>query len=265
MTEAQPGAVGRDRVRHRRAAARLHRGRGPALGCAPPALGRARQPRTRRGTAGLRPARPARDYRRLRRGLRPRSARGGRRTAYGAARRRRTCTPRSRTGSPAGCPAAGERLHTGRSRNDQVACDLRLYLKDRLLDAARRGARRWWTALLRSPPATARRSGPATPTSGARCRRRSASGPAAYAEGLLDTRRGARSDSGRRSIARRSAAPRATACRCRFGARSRRARSASAGSTATWPRCRAGGASSRRPRSSGALSWRTSWRGSRRT
>ncbi|MFN8647987.1 MAG: lyase family protein [Gemmatimonadales bacterium] len=28
---------------------------------------------------------------------------------------------------------AGERLHTGRSRNDQVACDLRLYLKDRLL------------------------------------------------------------------------------------------------------------------------------------
>ncbi len=28
---------------------------------------------------------------------------------------------------------AGERLHTGRSRNDQVSCDLRLYLKDRLL------------------------------------------------------------------------------------------------------------------------------------
>ena len=30
-------------------------------------------------------------------------------------------------------PGIGERLHTGRSRNDQVACDLRLYLKDRLL------------------------------------------------------------------------------------------------------------------------------------
>jgi argininosuccinate lyase len=29
--------------------------------------------------------------------------------------------------------AVGERLHTGRSRNDQVAVDLRLYLKDRLL------------------------------------------------------------------------------------------------------------------------------------
>jgi argininosuccinate lyase len=30
-------------------------------------------------------------------------------------------------------PGIGERLHTGRSRNDQVACDLRLYLKDHLL------------------------------------------------------------------------------------------------------------------------------------
>ncbi len=30
-------------------------------------------------------------------------------------------------------PGSGERLHTGRSRNDQVACDLRLYLKDQLL------------------------------------------------------------------------------------------------------------------------------------
>lgn len=30
-------------------------------------------------------------------------------------------------------PGAGERLHTGRSRNDQVACDLRLLLKDALL------------------------------------------------------------------------------------------------------------------------------------
>jgi argininosuccinate lyase len=31
---------------------------------------------------------------------------------------------------------AGERLHTGRSRNDQVACDLRLYLKAALLDVS---------------------------------------------------------------------------------------------------------------------------------
>ena len=31
-------------------------------------------------------------------------------------------------------PGLGERLHTGRSRNDQVALDLRLYLKDRVLE-----------------------------------------------------------------------------------------------------------------------------------
>jgi argininosuccinate lyase len=30
-------------------------------------------------------------------------------------------------------PGAGERLHTGRSRNDQVACDIRLFLKEELL------------------------------------------------------------------------------------------------------------------------------------
>jgi argininosuccinate lyase len=30
-------------------------------------------------------------------------------------------------------PGLGERIHAGRSRNDQIACDLRLYLKDRLL------------------------------------------------------------------------------------------------------------------------------------
>jgi argininosuccinate lyase len=30
-------------------------------------------------------------------------------------------------------PGAGPRIHAGRSRNDQVACDLRLWLKDRLL------------------------------------------------------------------------------------------------------------------------------------
>ncbi|HEU4682621.1 MAG TPA: lyase family protein [Gemmatimonadales bacterium] len=34
-------------------------------------------------------------------------------------------------------PGAGERLHTGRSRNDQVACDIRLFLKNELLTAHR--------------------------------------------------------------------------------------------------------------------------------
>jgi argininosuccinate lyase len=34
-------------------------------------------------------------------------------------------------------PGTGERLHTGRSRNDQVACDIRLYLKNELLTVHR--------------------------------------------------------------------------------------------------------------------------------
>ena len=37
--------------------------------------------------------------------------------------------------------AAGERVHTGRSRNDQVATDLRLYLKDQLLRIHDQGTR----------------------------------------------------------------------------------------------------------------------------
>jgi argininosuccinate lyase len=36
--------------------------------------------------------------------------------------------------------AAGQRLHTGRSRNDQIACDLRLYLKSALLGIHRSAA-----------------------------------------------------------------------------------------------------------------------------
>jgi argininosuccinate lyase len=36
---------------------------------------------------------------------------------------------------------AGARVHTGRSRNDQVACDLRLYLKDTLLELHGAGTR----------------------------------------------------------------------------------------------------------------------------
>src|SRR3954471_20107950 len=37
--------------------------------------------------------------------------------------------------------STGERLHTGRSRNDQVACDLRLYLKHELLELNRSALR----------------------------------------------------------------------------------------------------------------------------
>ena len=74
----------------------------------------------------------ARDYARLRQGLRSafRAVRAGRlvigpehEDAHSAVELWLT----RRTG------AAGQRLHTGRSRNDQIACDLRLYLKDSLL------------------------------------------------------------------------------------------------------------------------------------
>lgn len=72
------------------------------------------------------------DYTRLRRGLRDALA--------AVDRRELTAGPRHEDIHTAveawltrRLPGIGERLHTGRSRNDQVACDLRLYLKDRLL------------------------------------------------------------------------------------------------------------------------------------
>lgn len=82
--------------------------------------------------------------------------------------------------------AAGERIHTGRSRNDQVAADLRLFLKDRLLaihraacDAAAaltRFAARHRTALWPGYTHTRR----AMPSSAALW-------AAAHAEGIADT------------------------------------------------------------------------------
>ena len=103
-------------------------------------------------------------------------------------RRARGCAFRGRgLAHPTRSAAPGERLHTGRSRNDQVACDLRLYLKDRAAGAAGAAPRPGGGAARVRGDATARRCGPATPTSAARCRRRRGSGPPAYAEGLLDT------------------------------------------------------------------------------
>ena len=74
----------------------------------------------------------ARDYARLRRGLRAAlNAVGRSRLRIGAEHEdahsavEAWLTRRE--------PGAGERLHTGRSRNDQIACDIRLFLKDRLL------------------------------------------------------------------------------------------------------------------------------------
>ena len=83
-------------------------------------------------------------------------------------------------------PGSGERLHTGRSRNDQVALDLRLYVKDRvltlhtsalavvatLLELARRHATVVWPGYTHQ-----RRAMPSSVGLWA----------GAYAEGLLDT------------------------------------------------------------------------------
>ena len=81
---------------------------------------------------------------------------------------------------------AGARLHTGRSRNDQIACDLRLFLKDRLLAVHGRAlelvasliafSRRHRTALL--PGYTHQRR--AMPSSAGMW-------AAGYASGVLDT------------------------------------------------------------------------------
>jgi argininosuccinate lyase len=83
-------------------------------------------------------------------------------------------------------PGLGERLHTGRSRNDQVATDLRLYLKDRLL-ALHAGALEAAGALLAF---AARHQGTLWP--GYTHQRRAMPSSvglwaAGYAEGLLDT------------------------------------------------------------------------------
>ena len=60
-----------------------------------------------------------------------RCSRGG--PARRSGRSTRTCTPPSSSGSRDATGAPAGMLHTGRSRNDQVAVDLRLYLKDRVL------------------------------------------------------------------------------------------------------------------------------------
>jgi argininosuccinate lyase len=84
---------------------------------------------------GLRAARllAAADYTRLRRGLREalRAADAGRLRLGAGHEDVHTAVEDSLTRR---YPGLGERLHTGRSRNDQVAVDIRLYLKSRLLD-----------------------------------------------------------------------------------------------------------------------------------
>jgi argininosuccinate lyase len=65
---------------------------------------------------------------------------------------------------------AGKRLHTGRSRNDQVATDIRLYLRDSI-DDIQVMLKQFQTPCSTSPNAKPRRRCPASPT----CRSRSRS------------------------------------------------------------------------------------------
>ena len=108
----------------------------------------------------------------------------------------------------------GKKLHTGRSRNDQVLVDLRLYAKEALLGARRRPRstrrRRCWRW---------RSAHEWTPMPGYTHMQRAMLSSvglwaAAYAEALLDDCV-ALARPTRSTTSRRSARPRPTACRCR--------------------------------------------------
>ena len=58
-----------------------------------------------------------------------------RRTASRSSRTTRTCTWRSSGGSPRSPATPGARLHTARSRNDQVATDVAMLVRAHSLDA----------------------------------------------------------------------------------------------------------------------------------
>ena len=65
---------------------------------------------------------------------------------------------------------AGAKLHTGRSRNDQVALDLRLWLREQLLALLHEVSLAPARARCAAPSANAKSSSPATPTSSGRSR-----------------------------------------------------------------------------------------------
>ena len=157
--------------------------------------------------------------------------------------------------------AAGQRLHTGRSRNDQVATDIRLYLKDSLL-ALQVSTLATVAALL----LFAERNRDALWPGYTHTRRAMPSSAglwaAAFAEGLLDTVEALPSLWARVDRSPLGSAARAMACRCRSIAKPLRRRSASPASITTSPRCRMGAGSSRPTRCSGACSSATSSPGS---
>ena len=259
----EAGPLGR---RAGRRAARLHRRGRSRVGRAPPALGHPRQPGARRGAASeariITPTAHLRMQRLLRSALR--SAEAGR-LAIGAEHEdvhsavEFWLTRRDRRDRRDGCTPAAR-------ATTRWPCDVRLYLKDRVLSLHARA-----TALAEALLGVRRdqsrpHCGPATPTSGGRCRHRPGSGPAAYAEGLLDTIEADRAalwprlDRSPLGSAAGYGVPLPLDRRGgRAGARVPRT------STTTWPRCRTRAGSSRRRCSSGAPSWATRWRSCRRT
>ena len=127
-TDERPAALARPVRRGPvRRAARVHRQpavRPPPRGRRPRRLARARA-RCSSASACSTEEERAGDHRRAR----PRRG-GARRRARSRSRRpTRTSTPRSSAASPRSRAPTGAKLHTGRSRNDQVALDLRLYLR----------------------------------------------------------------------------------------------------------------------------------------
>ena len=235
--------------------ARLHRRRRPALGRPAAALGRARQPRPHRRAArcaapvgaGACPA-----PRRLASGAR--GGRPGRLRRRTGARGRRT--RRSRTGSPGACPASASGSTPAARATTRSPATSGSTSRTRCSRCTRRRSTSP-TCCSPSPHGTGRCSGPATPISGGRCRRRWGSGPAPTPKDCSTPSR--RSPAlwaagGSLAARQRGRLRRAAAAPARGGGR---ARSASPGWTATWPRCRGAAASSRRRCCSGAPSWAT--------
>ncbi len=101
------------------------------------ARGRRRDLRRRRGGAARRAANASRTR------SRPARSRRGRSSATS-----RTCTARSTRAFARSPGAAGDRLHSGRSRNDQVATTMLLFARERALPPAR--------ARVSTPPRCAR-------------------------------------------------------------------------------------------------------------
>ena len=207
--------------------ARLHRRRRPPLGRPAPAAGTcSAASATSRGCAP--PAcSPPREHARLRAGLRAALARGRRRPAARRAGARGRAHGRRGLAHPAAARHAASGCTPAARATTRSRCDLRLYLKDQLLALHARRARRWPRRCSTSRRATATCSGPATPTSGGRCRRRSGSGPAPMPKGSSTRVEALRGALGRRGPLAARQRRRATACRCRSSARPRRGRSAS--------------------------------------